>query len=66
MYTNVRHEVVADSVVSATPTDVVAIVYVSQTTTSKAQEAPNKNGSRLRVSLTIVDDRWLVSDLKPV
>lgn len=59
-------KVVATSVVSATATDVVALAYVNQSTTSKALAEPRADVSRLRVALTLVDDRWLVSDLKPI
>lgn len=59
-------KVVASSVVSATPTDVVALVFVTQTTESKTLSEPKITGSRLRVSLTLVGDRWLVNDLKPL
>lgn len=58
--------VVASSVVKATSTKVVALVYVSQTTTGKGLHEPAKTGSRLRVSLTKVDGKWLVSNLEPV
>lgn len=52
--------------VSANPADVVALVYVTQTTESKALSEPKITGSRLRVSLTLVGDQWLVNDLKPL
>lgn len=59
-------KVVDSSVVSATPTDVVALVYVNQTTQSATLSEPRIDNSRLRVSLTQVDDHWRVSDLKPL
>lgn len=59
-------KVVASSVVSATLTDVVALVYVTQSTESKTQSEPKITGSRLRVLLTLVGGRWLVNDLKPL
>lgn len=59
-------KVVSSAVVSATPTEVVALLFVTQTTTSEALAEPRIDGSRLRVALTLVDDWWLVSDLKPI
>lgn len=59
-------KVAASSVVSANPTDVVTLLYVTQTTKSKALSEPKVTGSRLRVSLTLVGDQWLVNDLKPL
>lgn len=59
-------KVVASSVVSASSTDVVALVYVSHTTKSKTLSEPKVTPSRLRVTLTRVGDRWLISELTPL
>lgn len=59
-------KVVVSSVVSASSTDVVALVYVSHTTKGKTLSEPKVTPSRLRVTLSRVGDRWLVSDLTPV
>lgn len=53
----------ASSVVRATPTDVVALMYVTQNTRSKTQTEPKVTGSRLRVNLAFVGGHWLVSEL---
>lgn len=63
---NTSAEVVASSLVSATDEYVVALVFVTQRTTSEDVKEPRINPGRLRMALSLVDGRWLVSDLKPV
>lgn len=59
-------KVVATSVVEASATEVTALVYLNQETTSKARNEPKLDAARLLVTVTEVDGQWLVSDLKPV
>jgi Mce-associated membrane protein len=61
-----KAEVVGSAVVSADPRRVVALLFINQTTTSQAQEAPRLAGSRVRMELVKRDDRWLVSGLTPL
>jgi Mce-associated membrane protein len=61
-----RAEVAAASVVSAERRRVVTLLFVTQTTQSKALKEQRLDGSRLRVTLSEVDGRWLISDLAPV
>lgn len=56
-------KVVATSVVAATATEVTALVYVNQETTSKARKEPKLDAARLLVTVTEVEGQWLVSDL---
>jgi Mce-associated membrane protein len=51
------------SVVSATPSEVVALLYLSQVTTSKRLTAPRLDNSGVRVTVSEVDGRWLISKL---
>jgi Mce-associated membrane protein len=61
-----RAEVAAASVVSAERDRVVTLLFVTQTTQSTAVKEQRLDGSRLRVTLSEVDGRWLISDLVPV
>jgi Mce-associated membrane protein len=54
------------SVVSADPVRVVAMLYLSQVTTSTSLAAPRLDNSSVRVTLTEVDGRWLVAGLDRV
>ena len=58
--------VARSSVVSATTDQVDALLFVNQTTTSKASQAPQLTGSRVQVTLTHVGQRWLISNLTPL
>jgi Mce-associated membrane protein len=42
------------------------LVFVDQTTTSKASPEPNLTASSVLVRLTKLDDHWLVSKFDPV
>jgi Mce-associated membrane protein len=53
-------------VVSADPVRVVAMLYLSQVTTSTSLAAPRLDNSSVRVTLTEVDGRWLVAGLDRV
>lgn len=59
-------QVVESSVVTADTDSVTLLMFLNQNTTSATQNAPRLDGSRVRVTLSDVDGRWLVSDLKPV
>lgn len=61
-----RADVVSSSVVSAEDERVVTLVFVNQTTQSNVTPEPRVDGSRLKVTLEKVGDRWLISDLVPV
>lgn len=58
--------VVSSSVVSAASDKVTALLFVNQTARSKALAQPKVDGSRVRLTLEKVDDRWLISELTPV
>ncbi|NKQ51954.1 twin-arginine translocation pathway signal [Amycolatopsis sp. K13G38] len=58
--------VARSSVVSATPETVDVLLFVNQTTTSKASQGPQLTGSRVQVTMTRVGDRWLISNLTPL
>lgn len=58
--------VVGNSVVTATPDGVVALLYLNQSTTGKDRPAPRIDRSRARVSMTLVDGNWRISDIVPV
>lgn len=53
----------AASEVSATADQVVALIYLDQATTSKALTAPRLDNSGVRVTVTEVGGRWLISKL---
>jgi Mce-associated membrane protein len=61
-----RAEVAAASVVSAERDRVVTLLFVTQTTQSKALKEQRLDGSRLRITVSEVDGHWLISDLAPV
>ena len=58
--------VVRSSVVSAARDTVEALLFVNQTTTSKAGQGPQLSASRVQVTMTRVGDRWLISSLTPL
>jgi Mce-associated membrane protein len=57
--------VAGSSVALAEPDHVECLLYVNQTTQSPGQPS-QVAGSRIRVALELVDDRWLVSELTPL
>ncbi|HEX4360586.1 MAG TPA: hypothetical protein VH141_23845 [Pseudonocardia sp.] len=59
-------QVVAAAVVTAAPHEVTTLVYLNQTTESAASPAPSISGSRVRLTMTEVAGRWLVSAMTPV
>jgi Mce-associated membrane protein len=63
----VTHVTVRDkSVVSAEPGKLVAMLYLSQVTTSATLTAPRLDNSSVRVTLTEVGGQWLVAGLERV
>lgn len=59
--------VARSSVISATPETVEALLFVNQTTTSKASQGqPQLSGSRVRVTMRKVGARWLISNVSPL
>lgn len=59
-------QVVAAAVVAAAPGEVTTLLYLNQTTQSAASPAPTISGSRVRLTMTEVAGRWLVSAMTPV
>ena len=62
----VQTQVVAHSVVSGSPDEVVLLLYLNQQSEAAAKPDPTLTGSRLRVTLQRSSDKWLISDLIPV
>ncbi|AOW95022.1 h domain protein [Rhodococcus sp. WMMA185] len=62
----VQVSVQAAAPVSTTPTEAVVLLYLNQITTSAEAPEARTSGSRVRVSLQKIDDRWLVDRLTPV
>ncbi len=58
--------VVGAAVESASPTHVVTLLFINQTTTTKSAPEPSQSGSRVTLAMDKVGDRWLVSALTPV
>ncbi|HWN36013.1 MAG TPA: hypothetical protein VNP03_24890 [Pseudonocardia sp.] len=59
-------QVVAAAVVTAAPREVTTLLYLNQTTQSAGSPAPSISGSRVRLTMTEVAGRWLVSAMTPV
>ncbi|WP_327097653.1 hypothetical protein OIE68_01880 [Nocardia vinacea] len=59
-------KVVETSVVTATVDKVAVLLFLDQETTSSKYQGPRLDGSRIRVTMTHADDRWLISDITPV
>lgn len=59
-------EVVANSSVDVQDDRVVALLFVNQTTNQKGAKEPRIDGSRIRLTMERIDDRWLISELTPV
>jgi Mce-associated membrane protein len=60
----VKADVVTAGVVRASESTVVTIVYVNQVTTSSLQQGPKVDLSRVRMTMTHVGGRWLVSNVE--
>jgi Mce-associated membrane protein len=58
--------VVANSVISATPDKVVLLTFVDQQSSNVYQPTPRLDTSRLQITMTKSDGRWLISGLTPV
>ncbi|OZC83915.1 hypothetical protein CH254_23780 [Rhodococcus sp. 06-412-2C] len=56
----------ASSVVSSSEDSAVALVFVNQNITSTDTPDPKAASSSLRIELTQVDGRWLISTLDPI
>ncbi|MDI9896858.1 hypothetical protein QM797_19230 [Rhodococcus sp. IEGM 1381] len=56
----------ASSVVSSSESSAVALVFVNQNITSTDAPDPKAASSSLRIELTRVDGRWLISKLDPI
>ncbi len=59
----VKAEVTATSVIRATASRAVVLLYVDQTTTSTRLEGPKVDLNRVRMTLVEDDGKWLVSEL---
>jgi Mce-associated membrane protein len=53
-------------VIEAHANSAVVLVMIDQTTTSKDATPNQLDGSRVRVELTLIGGKWLVSDMTPV
>jgi Mce-associated membrane protein len=58
-------QVVAAAVVTAAPREVTTLLYLNQITESASSPAPTISGSRVRLTMTEVAGRWLVSAMTP-
>lgn len=63
-HTVTRATVPAVSVLSATADQAVLLVFVDQSTTSKAQPAPQQAASQIRVTMQQIGGRWLVAQFQ--
>ena len=59
-------EVTSAGVVRSSVDRVVVLLFVNQTTTSRAVPEPTLDGSRLEVTLDRAGDGWLISKLTPL
>jgi Mce-associated membrane protein len=59
-------QVVAASVVNVTREHVTVLLFLNQSTQGAGLPAPTISGSRVRMTLDKVADRWLVSGMTPV
>lgn len=59
-------KVAAAGVVSATRTQVVTLLFVDQVTRSVKTGESSSNSSRIRVTMTLSNGSWLISDLRPI
>ncbi len=61
-----KAEVVRSALIDARPERVEALLFVDQTTTSSTNPAPQRTPVQVRVTMTNVDGRWLISELQPL
>lgn len=61
-----RAAVVGRGLVDVTEDEAQVLLFVNQRTTSDTQPKPRIDGSRLRISLELVDGEWRVAGLDPV
>lgn len=59
----VRADVVGASVVSASPDEVVTLLFVNQSTRSNLLDEPRLDYNRVEMTLHSVDGKWLASDI---
>jgi Mce-associated membrane protein len=59
-----RATVIASSVVRADPEQVVVLLFVNQHTSSSQSEAVQLSAHRIQLTMSRVDDRWLISELE--
>jgi Mce-associated membrane protein len=59
-------QVTGAGVVSATPTEVVVLVFVDQTVTNTQLAAPRLDKSRIKATLVHTGGRWLIDGLDPI
>ncbi|MFE7722668.1 hypothetical protein ACFU44_26920 [Nocardia rhizosphaerihabitans] len=59
-------KVVESSIVTADVDKVTVLLFLNQETSSAKYQGPRLDGSRIRVGMTNVDGRWLISDITPV
>lgn len=59
-------EVTSAGVVRSSADEVVVLLFVNQTTTSRRVTEPTLDGSRLEVTVQRAGDGWLISELRPL
>jgi Mce-associated membrane protein len=64
--TNTQAKVVRAAVIDSPPGQVNALLFVSQTTSSNAQPQPHTSTNQVKVTMTKVGQRWLISDMQPL
>lgn len=63
---SIQTQVVSASAGESGPNQVVVLMFVNQQTQVAGNTEPALTGSRLKLTMSHVDDRWMVSDLAPV
>jgi Mce-associated membrane protein len=58
--------IAANSVITATPGKVTLLTYVDQQSSNVDQPTPRLDTSRLMITMTNSNGRWLISDLSPM
>ena len=61
-----KGEVTQAGLIRSTGSTAVVIAAVDATITNKQTRQPSLRRYRLQITLTLVDDRWLISDISPV
>jgi Mce-associated membrane protein len=61
-----RAEVIDSAVVRAEPDEVVVLLFVNQRTQSSPSGVVQLSAHRIELTMTRVDDRWLISELERV